>query len=76
MDVVSAPRVSVLSAVYNVEEYLCRFIDSVINQSCGEWELILVDDGSSDSSGSICDDYAAKDARIKVFHQVQQVFSL
>lgn len=69
MDVVSAPRVSVLSAVYNVEEYLCRFIDSVINQSCGEWELILVDGGSSDNSGSICDDYAAKDARIKVFHQ-------
>ena len=69
MDDIVAPRVSVLSAVFNVEEYLCRFLDSVINQSYSEWELILVDDGSSDSSGSICEDYAARDSRIKVFHQ-------
>ena len=60
------PLVSVIIPVYNVEEYLCECIDSVINQTYKNLQIILVDDGSTDSSGKICDDYAEKDERISV----------
>lgn len=60
-------RFSVLMAVYNAEKYLAQALDSVIAQSCQEWELICVDDASSDQSASILKEYAAKDSRIKVF---------
>ena len=55
--------------VYNAEKYLSRAIDSVINQSIPEWELLLIDDGSSDSSSQICDKYSVADKRIKVIHK-------
>ena len=60
--------VSVLVAIYNVEDYLPRCIDSLLNQTYPDMEIILVDDCSTDSSGQICDDYAKKDARIRVIH--------
>lgn len=63
------PRISVIIPVYNVETYLRRCVDSVIGQDYTDLEIILVDDGSSDSSGAICDEYARKDGRIKVIHQ-------
>ena len=61
--------VSVVIPVYNVEKYLPKCIDSVINQTYQNLEIILVDDGSTDSSGVICDKYAQTDSRIKVIHQ-------
>ena len=63
------PKVSIIMPVYNAETYLQRAIDSVIAQTLQDWELLLVDDGSTDASPQICDDYAAKDVRIKVIHQ-------
>ena len=63
------PEVSVIVPVYNVEKYLNRCIDSILNQTFTDFELILIDDGSIDSSGKICDEYAEKDSRIKVIHK-------
>lgn len=60
---------SVIVPVYNVEEYLVRCVDSILAQTYENLEVILVDDGSPDGSGAICDDFAAKDARVKVIHQ-------
>ena len=60
---------SIITPVYNSEKYICTCIDSIINQSYENFELILIDDGSKDESGSICDKYALKDSRIKVIHQ-------
>ena len=61
--------ISVIVPVYNVEPYLCRCVDSVLAQTYEDWELILVDDGSPDRCPVICDDYAAKDRRIRVIHK-------
>ncbi len=61
--------ISVIVPVYKVEEYLCECLDSIINQTYKNLEIILVDDGSPDNCGKICDDYALKDSRIKVIHQ-------
>lgn len=61
--------ISVIVAVYNIEKYIVRCIESIINQSYRELEIILVDDGSTDASGKICDAYAEKDERIKVIHR-------
>lgn len=61
--------VSIIIPVYNSETTLRRCLESVINQSISDWELILVDDGSNDKSGEICDEYAEKNQRIKVFHK-------
>ena len=63
------PRVSVIVPVYNTEKYLSRCIDSILAQTFEDFELILVDDGSSDNSGRICDEYAQKDKRIKAIHK-------
>ena len=63
------PIISVILPVYKVEAYLSRCIESIINQSFSDFELILVDDGSPDNSGIICDEYAKSDARIRVIHQ-------
>ena len=63
------PKISVIMPVYNVEEYLKKAIESVTNQSFSNFELFLVDDGSTDNSGEICDTYAKTDKRIKVIHQ-------
>ena len=59
---------SIIVPIYNVEKYLCKCIDSVIAQTYQEWELLLIDDGSTDNSGNICDEYAKKDSRIRTFH--------
>ena len=61
--------ISVIIPVYKVEEYLRESIDSIIAQTYTNLEIILVDDGSPDNCGKICDEYAAKDSRIKVIHQ-------
>lgn len=63
-------KISVIIPVYNVEKYLRECIDSVINQTYTNLEIILIDDGSTDNSGKICDEYINKDNRIKVIHQV------
>ena len=63
------PEISVIVPVYNVEKYINRCLDSILNQSFVNFELVLVDDGSTDSSGIICDTYAEKDARVFVIHQ-------
>lgn len=60
--------ISVIVPVYNVAEFLPRTINSILGQTYKKFELILVDDGSPDNSGQICDNYAAKDNRIRVFH--------
>lgn len=61
--------VSVIVPVYNVEEYLGRCVESILVQTYTNLEVILVDDGAKDSSGHICDDYAARDARVRVIHK-------
>lgn len=63
------PIISVIVPVYKVEPYLHRCVDSILNQSFADFELILVDDGSPDNCGAICDEYAGKDNRIHVIHQ-------
>lgn len=61
--------ISVIIPVYNVEEYIRQCLDSVINQTYKNLQIILIDDGSTDKSGIICDEYASKDNRITVVHQ-------
>lgn len=61
--------ISVIVPVYNVEEYLPRCVDSILTQPYQNLEIILVEDGTKDSSGMICDEYAAKDPRIRVIHK-------
>lgn len=63
------PKISIIVPVYNVEQYLPRCIDSILNQSFADFELLLIDDGSKDKSGAICDEYVAKDSRIRVYHK-------
>lgn len=63
------PAISIIIPVYNAEKYLRRCIESVLSQSFTDFELILVDDGSKDSSPQICDEYAAQDSRVKVIHK-------
>lgn len=63
------PEISVIVPVYNTEKYLDRCIRSIIDQTFSDFELILVDDGSKDNSGFICDEWEKKDSRIKVIHQ-------
>ena len=62
-------KVTIIIPIYNLEKYIKKCIDSVIKQTLKEIEIILVDDGSTDASPSICDDYAKNDDRIKVVHQ-------
>lgn len=62
-------KISVIVPVYNVEKYLRRCIDSIISQSYKNLQIILVDDGSTDNSGNICDDFATRDSRIVVIHK-------
>lgn len=67
-DLATCPLVSVVVPVYNVEKYLERCVHSILNQSYPCLEIILVDDGSTDSSGKICDDLKQQDKRIVVIH--------
>lgn len=61
--------ISVIVPVYKAEKYLHRCVDSILAQSYTDFELLLIDDGSPDNSGAICDEYAIKDARVRVFHK-------
>lgn len=63
------PKISIIVPIYNVEHYLHRCIDSILAQTFTDWELLLIDDGSPDRSGKICDEYAKKETRIRVFHK-------
>ena len=63
------PLISVIVPIYNVELYLPKCIDSIINQTYTKLEIILVNDGSPDNCGKICDEYAVNDLRIKVIHK-------
>lgn len=65
----TTPSVSIIVAVYNAEPYLHRCMDSLLNQTLQNIEILLINDGSTDNSGALCDEYAAKDSRIKVFHR-------
>lgn len=62
------PKISVIVPVYNVEQYLPRCIDSILSQTFTDFELLLIDDGSLDDSGKICDKYEKEDNRVTVFH--------
>lgn len=66
------PAISLVVPVYQTERYIRRCVDSVLAQTLKDWEMILVDDGSEDRSGLICDEYAEKDPRISVIHQTNQ----
>ena len=63
------PEISIIVPVYKTEAYLPRCIDSILAQTFSVFELLLIDDGSPDNSGKICDEYAARDSRIRVFHK-------
>lgn len=63
------PLISIIIPVYKAERFIHKCLDSILAQTYSEWEAILVDDGSPDSSGGICDKYAARDKRFKVIHQ-------
>ena len=66
------PKISVIVPVYKCEQYIHRCVNSILNQTFSDFELILVDDGSPDNCGKICEEYAKKDFRVKVIHQVNQ----
>ena len=63
------PKISIITSVYNAEDYLERTVRSILAQTLADFELLLVDDGSPDNSGALCDELAKTDARIRVFHQ-------
>ena len=63
------PKVSIIVPVYKAEAYLHRCVDSILAQTFTDFELLLIDDGSPDRSGEICDEYAQKDSRIRVIHK-------
>lgn len=61
--------ISIIVPIYNVQKYLRKCLDTLIKQTYDKLEIILVDDGFTDSSGAICDEYSLKDNRIKVIHK-------
>ena len=69
-------QLSIIMPIYNTGKYLHKCIKSILSQTLTNFELILVDDGSVDESGQICDEYAAKDARIKVIHKKNEGVSI
>lgn len=66
---IHAPKISAIIPIYNADKYLICVLDCILNQSFSDWECLLIDDGSSDESGKICDEYAQKDNRFKVIHK-------
>lgn len=62
-------KVSIIVPIYNAEKYLHRCVDSLLAQDFSDYEILLIDDGSLDASSKICDDYAQKECKVKVFHQ-------
>ena len=67
------PRLSIIVPVYNVEKYIHAAVDSILNQTFTDFDLILVDDGSPDQCGAICDEYAAQDQRVHVIHHKENL---
>ena len=63
------PKISIIVPIYKAEAVLAKCVDSVLAQTCSDWELLLIDDGSPDGSGALCDDYAGQDDRVRVFHK-------
>lgn len=63
------PKISIIVPIYNVEKYLKRCIDSILNQTFKDFELILVNDGSTDSCENICKEYMVKDKRLSYIYQ-------
>lgn len=63
------PLISIIVPIYNSEKTLKKCLNSIINQTYVDWELLLINDGSKDNSGNICDEYAIIDRRIKVFYK-------
>ena len=71
-----APLFSIIVPVYNADKYLGNCIESILRQTFKDFELILIDDGSKDSSPSICDEFKNKDERVKVIHQINSGVSI
>ena len=69
LSMIESPQISIIIPIYNVERYLRQCIDSILAQTFTDFELLLIDDGSPDGCPAICDEYAGKDARIRVFHK-------
>ena len=63
------PKISVVVPIYNADKYLHRCVDSILSQTFADFELLLINDGSKDNSGVICDEYVVKDSRVRVFHK-------
>lgn len=61
--------ISIIIPIYNAERYICRCIDSILSQTHKDFELLLIDDGSTDSSGRICDEYAAVNDCVTAYHK-------
>ena len=72
----SVNKISVIVPIYNVEKYIDRCIKSIVNQTYKNLEIILINDGSLDKSGQICDTWESKDNRIKVIHQMNSGVSV
>lgn len=68
-EIVNSPLISVIVPIYNMEKLMLKCLDSILAQTFTDYECLLIDDGSKDGSPSICDEYAAKDARFKAFHK-------
>ena len=67
--VANGPKISVIIPAYNIENYIGECLESLINQTYRNLEILVVNDGSTDSTGDILDSYASKDTRVKVFHK-------
>lgn len=68
--------ISVIVPIYNMEKYLNKCVDSILNQTYSNIEILLVDDGSTDSSAIICNEYMNSDSRIKVFHKKMVAYQM
>lgn len=68
----SVPIISVIVSVYNAETFMHRAVDGLLAQTLSDYEVLIIDDGSTDGTGEVCDDYARKDPRIRVFHEQHQ----
>ncbi|MDE6040062.1 MAG: glycosyltransferase, partial [Muribaculaceae bacterium] len=68
MEISQKPEVSIIVPVYNVEKYVKECLESIASQTFTDWECIVVDDGATDRSGEICDEFANRDQRFKVLH--------
>ena len=66
------PEISIIVPVYRAEKYLNACVDSILAQTFTDFELVLIEDGSPDQSGAICDEYAQRDDRVRVIHQPNQ----